>query len=73
MFGRRTNEPSAPKLAAPQSAATAQPLKSAPAPMKQAASKVAAAAPAAAVRVEVPETKRRHSEEYYDVGFQRSD
>ena len=39
MFGRRTGEPSAPKLAGPPAAAGAATLKTAPAPMKQAQSK----------------------------------
>ena len=65
MFGRRTGEPTAPKLPAP-SVGGGQ--KAAPAPMKQAAGKPpAASAPAPQTRAEVAETKRRHSEEYYDV------
>ena len=65
MFGRRTGEPAAPKLPAP---AMAGGQKAAPAPMKQAAAKPPAAAQAPAPsRAEVAETRRRHSEEYYDV------
>jgi pilus assembly protein CpaF len=70
MFGRRTNEPSAPKLAGPQPAggAAAAPQKNQQAPAKQTGGKApAAAAPEKAARVEVVEVKRRHSEEYYDV------
>ena len=63
MFGRRTNDPSAPRKALPQQ----QP---APSAMPRVAEqKPAAPAPAAAPRPAEPqvETQRRHSEEYYDV------
>jgi pilus assembly protein CpaF len=62
MFGRRSGEPTAPKLAAPVAAASAN------AAAKTSAKPAAAPAPAPVqARVEVPEQKRRHSEEYYDV------
>jgi pilus assembly protein CpaF len=65
MFGKRTNEPSAPKLAAPVASGGG---KSAAAVAKPAATKVAGPAQQQApARVEAPEPKRRHSEEYYDV------
>jgi pilus assembly protein CpaF len=67
MFGRRTGEPTTPKLAAPQASPAPTPAKTAPAPVKQAGGKAPAPAAAAPVRVEMPEPKRRHSEEYYDV------
>jgi pilus assembly protein CpaF len=65
MFGRRSNEPSAPKRIAPQPAANA--------PAKATEMKVAAPprqqAPAAAAPKAEPaaEPQRKHSEEYYDV------
>jgi pilus assembly protein CpaF len=65
MFGRRSNEPAAPKRIAPQQAANA--------PAQQSEMKVAAAprqqAPAAVAPKPEPvdETQRKHSEEYYDV------
>jgi pilus assembly protein CpaF len=65
MFGKRTNEPSAPKIAGPALAPASQ--KTATVVAKPAASKVAAPAPQTPVRIEPPEPKRRHSEEYYDV------
>ena len=63
MFGRRTGEPTAPKISAPAPAANSATA------LKPAASKAPAQAPAPAAppRVEMPEPKRRHSEEYYDV------
>ncbi|MEQ1670287.1 MAG: CpaF family protein, partial [Hyphomicrobium sp.] len=66
MFGRRSNEPTAPKRIAPQAAPSGAPqpaeMKAAAAPRQQ--------APAAAPppRPEpVVEQQRKHSEEYYDV------
>jgi pilus assembly protein CpaF len=63
MFGRRTNDPAAPRKALP-------PQQPAPAAMPRvAAEPKPAAAPAAAPRPAEPqvESQRRHSEEYYDV------
>lgn len=57
MFGRRTNDPAAPRRL-PQSPAAQQ---LAPAPQK------APPPPAAPLRQEAPEPQRRHSDEYYDV------
>src|SRR3989337_2005145 len=52
MFGRRTNDPAAPRRAlSPQDAARPPPLEPARIPVKQ----------------EAPPQERRHSEEYYDV------
>ncbi len=68
MFGKRTNDPAAPKIAGPAPAPAGAAPKTAPAVTKSGGAKVAAAAPQAApVRVEPVEQKRRHSEEYYDV------
>jgi pilus assembly protein CpaF len=64
MFGRRSNEPSAPKRIAPQSAPAANvqtaEVKTAAAPRQQAAAPPPRPEP-------VPEPQRKHSEEYYDV------
>jgi pilus assembly protein CpaF len=63
MFGRRTNDPAAPRKALP-------PQQPAPAAMPRVASEPKpVAAPAAAPRPPEPQTEsqRRHSEEYYDV------
>ncbi len=62
MFGRRSNESSAPKRIAPQTAAAA--AASTPAEIKAAPPRqVAAVAPPPPA----PEQQRKHSEEYYDV------
>jgi len=63
MFGRRTGEPTAPKLAGPAPAANTA------AAVRPAAQRAPAAAapPPPPARVEMPEPKRRHSEEYYDI------
>ena len=69
MFGKRTNETTTPKLAGPAAGSNGSaPKSTTPAPVKTGAKPVAAqSAPAAPVRVEPSEPKRRHSEEYYDV------
>ena len=68
MFGRRSNEPSAPKRIAPQAAPNAAPqpaeMKAAAAPRQQAPAAAAVAPPRAEP---VMEPQRKHSEEYYDV------
>ncbi len=65
MFGRRSNEPAAPKRIAPQAVPNAAPQ---PAEVKVAASRQQAAVAAAPPRAEpAPEPQRKHSEEYYDV------
>ena len=66
MFGRRSNETSAPKRIAPQAPAGGA---TQPAEMKQAAApRQQAPAPVAPPRAEpAAEPQRRHSEEYYDV------
>ena len=65
MFGRRSNEPSAPKRIAPQGAPAAG---TQPAEMKAAAAPRQQAPAAAPPRAEpVLEPQRKHSEEYYDV------
>jgi pilus assembly protein CpaF len=64
MFGRRSNEPSAPKkIAAPASVAAPD---AAPPPGAAPKAKPAAAPPPAA-KVEVEQPQRKHSEEYYDI------
>ena len=67
MFGRRSNEPTAPKRIAPQASPNAAPqaaeMKAAAAPRQQAP----AAAPPPPRAEPVSETQRKHSEEYYDV------
>ncbi len=67
MFGRRTNDPAAPRRAAPPPPVAAPVAK--PVEMKAATAPASAAAPPpAAPKVESPvEAQRRHSEEYYDV------
>ena len=68
MFGKRTNETTTPKIAGPQPGSNGGGQKaSGSAPAKSSGSKAVAQAPVAAARVEAPEPKRRHSEEYYDV------
>ena len=66
MFGRRSNEPSAPKRIAPQPAANAPAqaaeMKVASAPRQQAPAAAPAPKPEPAA-----EAQRKHSEEYYDV------
>ena len=65
MFGRRSNEPTAPKRIAPQAAPNAAPQQ---AEMKAAAAPRQQAPAAVQPRPEpVPEQQRKHSEEYYDV------
>jgi pilus assembly protein CpaF len=66
MFGRRSNEPTAPKRIAPQATPNAAPQ---PAEMKVAAAprQQAAAAPPPPRPEPVMEVQRKHSEEYYDV------
>jgi pilus assembly protein CpaF len=65
MFGRRSNEPAAPKRIAPQAAPNAPPqqaeMKAAAAPRQQ------AQAPVQARPEPTVEQQRKHSEEYYDV------
>jgi pilus assembly protein CpaF len=59
MFGRRSNDPAAPRRALPAQEAV---------PAKAADSRPAAAEPArVSVKQEAPAPERRHSEEYYDV------
>jgi pilus assembly protein CpaF len=65
MFGRRSNEPAAPKRIAPQAAPNAAPQQ---AEMKAAAAPRQQAQAAPQPRPEpVAEQQRKHSEEYYDV------
>ena len=65
MFGRRSNEPTAPKRIATQAAPNAAPQQ---AEMKAAAAPRQQAPAAVQPRSEpVPEQQRKHSEEYYDV------
>ena len=66
MFGRRSNDPSLPKRAAPQSTAPQAPVT--PVEPKAAPQLRQAQAAAASPRPEpVIEPSRKHSEEYYDV------
>ena len=65
MFGRRSNDPAAPKRIAPAAAPSAQ---AQPAEMKAAATPRQQAPAAVQQRAEpAPEQQRKHSEEYYDV------
>jgi len=67
MFGRRSNDPSIAKRAAPQSPAPQAPVEPKAAPQSRQA-QAAAPAPAPPPRPEpVIEPQRKHSEEYYDV------
>ncbi len=67
MFGRRSNEQSAPKRIAPQTGGAQAPVAQAEMKVAQQRSAAASAPAAAAPRVEVVEQQRKHSEEYYDV------
>jgi pilus assembly protein CpaF len=64
MFGRRSNEPAAPRRLPQQQPAAAGAV---PKLQEQKAAAPAAAAPAPPPRPEPQEAQRRHSEEYYDV------
>ncbi|ODT29434.1 MAG: protein kinase [Hyphomicrobium sp. SCN 65-11] len=66
MFGRRSNDPSAPRPTVPQPAAGA-PVPAEPQRAAAAAPRSTAVAPPAPARVDPIEQARRHSEEYYDV------
>ena len=66
MFGRRSNEDSAPKRIAPQASSASAPPAAAEMKVAQARQQ-AAAAPAPPRPEPVVETQRKHSEEYYDV------
>ncbi len=67
MFGRRSNEQSAPKRIAPQASGAQAPVAQAEMKVAQQRSAAAAAPAPVAPRVEVVEQQRKHSEEYYDV------
>ncbi len=66
MFGRRSNDPSTPKRAAPQSPAPQAPVEPKAAPQSRQA-QAAAPAPPPPRPEPVIEPQRKHSEEYYDV------
>jgi pilus assembly protein CpaF len=66
MFGRRSNEDSAPKRIAPQASSASAPPAAAEMKVAQARQQAAAAPPPPRVEP-APEPQRKHSEEYYDV------